>query len=97
MKWPTIKEVAAELRFANATIVNMMDPICEVDVRLQVYPNSAWSIHVGDPCYDTDHQGYWGASYLPGVVQGKVQRFNSYDTARALLDEAKDQYYQEVG
>lgn len=92
MKWPTIKEVASDLRNINANIEDVdHDPEYDyIDVRLQVYPDGAWALRVGDPCYDQDHHGYWGAGSLPGIYRGKVRRFDSRDLARDLLDQCKD-------
>lgn len=94
MRFPSIKDVANELRGINANIEG------ECDIRLQVYPvteyvraqkHYAWTIKWGDPSYDTDHRGYWGSGSIPGVVNGVVKRFNSYGLARELLDQAKEQ------
>jgi hypothetical protein len=93
--WPTIKEIAQELRDINANVEapdynQREDWDNYVDVRLQVLGDDGrtpdWILHVGDASYDTDHHGYWGASSLPGVYRGVVRRFNSYDIARDLLD-----------
>ncbi len=35
-----------------------------VDVRLQVFENGQWAIHVGLSDYDTDHRGYWGSASI---------------------------------
>jgi hypothetical protein len=82
MRFPSIQVVAAELRRINA----MVDEEC--DVRLQVYESEMgeWAIRWGDPSFDHDHRGYWGAACVPG---GK-KRFPSEDIARDLLDQAKD-------
>lgn len=40
------------------------------EVRLQMLPVEDmpgmyyWHLHYGDPCYDRDHTGYWGATEL---------------------------------
>jgi hypothetical protein len=34
------------------------------DIRLQV-TEEGWEVHTGDPSYDTDHRGKWGASWVP--------------------------------
>ena len=54
------------------------------DVRLQVYEDGSWAIHTGNPDYDQDHRGYWGASSL------SYDRENLRDLARDLLEQAKD-------
>jgi hypothetical protein len=82
-KFPSIKDVANDLRLANKQVEG------SCDVRLQVSESGSWEIRVGDASYDLDHRGYWGASGVPG----DGHRFNSIETARELLDQAKDQYH----
>lgn len=82
MKFPSIKHVAAELRAINA------DAEGDCDVRLQVYEDGAWAIRVGSSDYDLDHRGYWGASSVPG------KRFNATDTARDLIEQAREAHAQ---
>ena len=84
MRFPKISDVARELRDLNK------EADSEMDVRLQVYPNGDWAVRWGDPSYDQDHRGYWGSSSIPG----NNRRFNSEDTARGLISEAKDHQYQ---
>lgn len=89
MRFPSIKDVARELRLINASVESLsFEDECEV--RLQIYEDGKWIIRYGCPSYDTDHHGYWGASYIPGVVNGKVVRFNSYEVARDLLSQARE-------
>jgi hypothetical protein len=88
MRFPKIAEVAAELRAINAEWLEDDDVEEGIDVRLQVWKDGSWSVHFGDSSYDQDHRGYWGASSVPG----NGRRFNSTDTARGLIDEAKDDY-----
>lgn len=92
MTFPTIKEVALDLRRINTNVESEPDKGC--DVRLQLYPAGDWAIRVGLPDYDLDHLGYWGASSVPGVVNGQVKRFNSTDLARDLISQVKDHYYE---
>jgi hypothetical protein len=82
-RFPSIKDVAHDLRLINAEVEG------ECDVRLQVYPDGSWAVRWGLSDYDTDHHGYWGASSVPG----NGRRFSSADTARELLGQAKDDYY----
>jgi hypothetical protein len=84
MRFPSIKTIARELRNINANVEG------DCDVRLQVYNNGEWAIRFGLSDYDTDHRGYWGCGLIPGVVDGKVTRFNAYGLARELLDQAKE-------
>jgi len=90
MKFPTIKDIASDLRGINANVEG------ETDIRLQVYPDGAWCLRVGLSDYDQDHRGFWGASCIPGVnARGQVSRFNSMDLARDLVSLARDQEAQD--
>lgn len=84
MKLPSIKAVAAELRDINMNVEG------ECDVRLHIWPDGGWAVHYGDASYDQDHRGYWGASSVPGVVKGRVRRFDSMAIARDLLDQVRE-------
>ena len=93
MRWPSIKDVAAELRRVNAYDAgdgSAIDPDTgepfTIDVRLQVLPNGSWQVWWGDSQYDTDHRGFWGASSVPG----NGRRFMSADVAKDLIDQAKE-------
>lgn len=103
MRFPTIKDVAAELRDVNAHVqAEAMDDNGNggCDVRLQVverindfgYPCLKWAIRSGPSDYDQSHEGCWGAGTIPGCVNGKEVRFNSTDLARDLLEQAKEQH-----
>lgn len=81
-RWPSVARVAEWLRATNNTFAADEDGI---DVRLQV-TDDGWQIWSGDPSYDTDHRGDWGASSIPG--SGK--RFDSIAVARELINEAKE-------
>jgi len=88
MKFPTIKDVAEDLRNINANVEG------ECDVRLQVLDNGAYYVRCGDPSYDPSHEGYWGASIVPGVVNGNISRFDARSMARELIEQVKDMYCQ---
>lgn len=77
--WPTIADVAQELRNAKS----MLDRGDEMEVRLQVYQDGGWALRKGDPSYDLDHNGYWGCGYI-------TRRTNCRDLARDLIAEAMD-------
>jgi hypothetical protein len=87
MRFPSIKQVAAELagikRFFGADI----DSEEGLDVRLRVQDDGSWSILFGDASYDQDHRGYWGSSSIDG-------RSNCREVAKDLIKEAKDDYAQ---
>lgn len=57
-----------------------------IDVRLQLYTDGHWAIRFGDASYDTHHQGFWGASSVPG----NGWTFDAEETARDLYDQAMD-------
>lgn len=82
--FPSIEAVAAELRELNQALAHPDGGPGEV--RLQVYPNGAWAIRTGDPGYDIDHHGYWGATELDG------SRVNCRDVARDLIDQCREQH-----
>lgn len=92
MKFPSIAAVAAELRDINTVEITDPDPDASIDVRLQVYPDGTWAVRSGDASYDTDHNGHWGASSVPG----NGRRFNSVDVARELIDQCRDDHAQAV-
>lgn len=63
-----------------------------MDVRLQLSADgSSWSLHTGDPCYDTDHSGFWGASTL-----GKSADEDIHAVAVELLEGALEAIAQEL-
>ncbi len=82
----SIKEVSDMLYEISQTIDA---DACEEDglleVRLQVVDGS-YDIHTGDPSYDQDQRGYWGAGSLEPEMSHKACR----ETARELLDQAAD-------
>ena len=89
MKFPSINDVADALRNVSMN-VDCDEDGC--DVRLQVYNDGMWTVRWGDASFDQDHHGSWGVSSVPGIVDGKQQRFNSKDIARDLIEQVKDQY-----
>lgn len=60
MQWPNPSLVQKQLYILNKELDG------PVDVRLQVYPDGQWIVRFGDPGYDDDHHGYWGAASLRG-------------------------------
>ena len=95
MKFPSIKDVAHDLRVENRTLDPADFPLDNghgesesCDVRLQVYPDGQWAIRIGDSSYDLDHRGFWGSSSLDG------RRFDSRAMAKDLIDQCKDHYAQ---
>lgn len=65
---PTVAEVVKELKqivkeFGKDPESSLHDEE-GLDVRLQVLSNGQWYVHYGDPGYDTDHHGFWGAGSL---------------------------------
>ena len=86
MRFPSINDVSAELRNINKHQLEPDDADEGIDVRLQVYPDSQWSVHSGSSDYDQDHRGYWGSSSVPG----NNRRFDSKDVARDLIEQARE-------
>lgn len=60
------------------------------DVRLQVWEDGRWAVHVCSPDYDQDHRGYWGASLL------SYDRQNLTALARDLIGQCADALANEV-
>lgn len=95
MKFPTVSELATELRAINRNVE--CDPGGDwanstgCDVRLQVYPDGQWAVRWGSSDYDQDHRGYWGASVIPGVVRGIEIDFDAEEIAQDLLEQAEEQ------
>ena len=65
---PSLELLIAVLKELVPTELEFSDPNePELDVRLQVFTphgsdfTGSWTLHFGDPQYDQDHQGFWGA------------------------------------
>jgi len=86
MRFPSINDVSAELRRINKETLEPDDADEGIDVRLQVMPDSTWTVNWGLSDYDQDHRGYWGASGVPG----NNRRFDSKDVARDLIEQARE-------
>lgn len=56
-----------------------------LDFRIQLVGKVA-SLHTGDACYDTDHQGSWGA----GSVGPHDEACDVWDALETAYDEAQD-------
>lgn len=84
MKWPSLEDVTRELELLNANVED------ECDVRLQVYDDGLWVVRYGDASYDLDHHGFWGASSIPGVVDGEVVDFDAKETAKDLIEQCQE-------
>jgi hypothetical protein len=86
MRFPSINDVSAELRRINKQESAEDDDDGGIDVRLQVMPDSTWTVNWGLSDYDQDHHGYWGSSSVPG----DNRRFDSKDIARDLIEQARE-------
>jgi hypothetical protein len=79
-RFPTVDMVAKELREVNDH--------CESQtvVRLQCMATgrNGFTVRVDNP----NNRGYWGS----GVIPGYGKRFNSYDLASGLIQEAKESF-----
>ena len=87
-KWPSIDEVAKELRLINE---NTEGP---TPVYLQALPNVSWLVMVGHPVRITGAGSRSSSGMVPGVVKGRVCRFNSVDLARHLIWKCKEAWGQ---
>jgi hypothetical protein len=86
--FPKLWEVADEV-FAT---VAYLKPDEDLDVRLQVFPGeTGWALRWGDPGYDTNHHGYWGA----GTVEPDLTIDEAYAVAEDLISQAAAAYFQE--
>lgn len=87
MRFPSIKAVRKALVETKRFVVShKMDstPADEtVDVRLQVISSGYWGLAHGDPSYDQDHRGFWGASCI------RYKRENLTKIAKDLIKQAK--------
>lgn len=81
MRFPSITAVVKQLEAIQSHWPN------EIDVRLQVYENGEWMVREGDPSFDLDHHGYWGAS----SVGPEDSPDTILDIAACLLDQVEDQ------
>ena len=82
--FPTVKELARDLADIKRWL--RANGIDETDIRLQVR-ESGWCTHTGDPCYDQDHRGFWGASSIDRTT-------NCRELARDLIDQAREDQAQ---
>jgi|GEM_PF-6854379 len=87
MRFPSIADVAAELRSINKQQSSDDGDDGGIDVRLQVHTDGNWTVNWGSSDYDQDHRGYWGSSSVPG----DNRRFDSKDIARDLIEQAREQ------
>ena len=56
-----------------------------IDVRLQVYEDGMWSIHLGPSDYDSDHRGFWGASSIS-------PKTNCKELAKELIEQVFESF-----
>lgn len=88
---PLVEEIVEEL---NGILedAEQTDPAVAAegfDVRLQVLPDGCWGLKWGDPGFDLDHNGHWGAATL-------ATGDNLTEIAKDLRDQVADSMYQEV-
>lgn len=65
VKFPTVAQLVAlfEAELADFAKLKSTRQGDALEVRLQCTA-SRWKLHTGDPSYDTDHKGHWGASQI---------------------------------
>jgi hypothetical protein len=90
--FPTVAEVTAGLKDLQKEVRKWQGLRGDgVDVRLQVTSKS-WAIHYGDPGYDQDHHGWWGADFLgPDALDTDLKAM-----AKRLIEEAEEQFQEEL-
>jgi len=90
----TIDNVAAVLRRIHneARRIGVDD---SYDVRLRVLTSAPvdWEVLWGDAQYDTDHRGYWGASYMPNPQES--EELDAEVIARELIEEVEGSLAEE--
>ena len=93
VRLPSIANVRAALaanwkhlrsNFARSEFAERGEDFAGQAVRLQVWDDGRWAVHVCSSDYDQDHRGYWGASYL------SYDRQNLTDLARDLIGQCAD-------
>ena len=91
-KMPSAAAVARELRGLQKYMLTNDGPdaSCLMEVRLQVHESGSWELHSGDPGYDTDHHGYWGASEIDTDCEPAQLR----NIAEDLVEQAADHVAQ---
>lgn len=96
-KFPSVASVRSTLfskwqylrrNFSRSEFEKKGEDFAGQDVRLQVWENGNWAIHVCSSDYDQDHRGFWGASCLC------YDRQNLAELARDLIEQAKDDHAQ---
>ena len=70
--------------FARSEFEERGEDFAGQDVRLQVWEDGNWAVHVCPSDYDQDHRGYWGASLL------SYDRQNLTELARGLIEQCAD-------
>jgi hypothetical protein len=89
--FPTLEAVSAALVEETADLPVLPEDDEPHDYRLQVLDDGTWCIRVGDPSYDTDHHGSWGA----GCCYCPVTPGSAVWDAEELLEEAAEDYAQQ--
>lgn len=91
LKFPTIQDVAWELRALNASLDR------ETTVRFEILTDGRWWIHAGDSKNDIDGHSYGSSGKVPGCTgkHHKPRKFPSEELAKHLIDEAADEYFQD--
>jgi hypothetical protein len=80
MEEDLLRDVHAFLFQTWRTLSRHDEPI---DVRVQVVSRYDVRFHDGDPCYDLDHRGHWGA----GVIDSHFSEDDITDLASDLVDQ----------
>ena len=89
VEWTAKGKAALRTAIRNAYLDN--DTGEDVDIRLQVYPSGTWALRVGDPSYDLDHTGYWGASFVPPFPQEQFSGAVVDAVMEDLIQQAEEQ------
>lgn len=88
--FPSVAEVAEALVEHTADLPRLPESDDEGHpYRLQVISPNTWAVHVGDPSYDQDRHGYWGAAECFAPIELGAAVIEAED----LLNQASAQYW----
>lgn len=93
MSIPSIRELADEVyeygQYLKGYLPNeLREPGSDFvggEARLQIHEGT-WAFHTGDPQFDQDHRGAWGAASVPRGCSRREAR----EIARDLIEQAED-------
>jgi len=86
MNYPSMQDVYTQLTdIVMGCIEEQWDDSEGIEVRLQV-TRDGWGVHFGDPGYDTDHSGVWGAT----TIRTDATQEEFVAAAEYLIEQCRD-------